>query len=173
MDCVGNSGMGTSLSKAEQAYLYIIEKLQGSPNFGKTLFYKTLYFSDFDNYELREQSITGGEYRKIENGPAPCSFDKTISSLKCKEFVAEKRISRNGMMQIRYVLCSEASFDKLSEEEKKVLDRNIRRLSGMTATQVSEYSHQDMPYKATKDGEIIDYGLVFYRNPVFSAKDAV
>jgi len=29
-----------------------------------------------------------------------------------------------------------------------------------------------MPYKATKDGEIIDYGLVFYRNPVFSAKDA-
>ncbi|PIT85285.1 XRE family transcriptional regulator, partial [Candidatus Micrarchaeota archaeon CG10_big_fil_rev_8_21_14_0_10_59_7] len=58
--------MGASLSKAEQAYLYIIEKLQDSPNFGKTLFYKTLYFSDFDNYELREQSITGGEYRKIE-----------------------------------------------------------------------------------------------------------
>ena len=45
------------------------------------------------------------------------------------------------------------------------------RLGGMTARQVSEYSHQDMPYKATKDGEVIDYELVFYRNPIYSVNE--
>ena len=34
----------------------------------------------------------------------------------------------------------------------------------MNANQISEYSHGDMPWKATEDKEIIDYGFVFYRD---------
>lgn len=37
----------------------------------------------------------------------------------------------------------------------------------MTASQISEYSHGDMPWKATEDGKIIDYGFVFYRDPQY------
>ena len=38
----------------------------------------------------------------------------------------------------------------------------------MTATQVSGYSHEDMPWKATEKMGEIDYELVFYRTPTFS-----
>ena len=160
------------LSKAEQAYSYVIQKLQSNPNFGKTLFYKVLYFSDFDFYELFKKSITGSDYRKIDNGPAPCKFDRTISSLKAKGYVTEKRVQRHGVTQIRYLVVPDVSFGGLSEDERKMLNKNIERLSGMNAKQVSAYSHQDMPYKATKERAIIDYDLVFYRNPVFSAAQA-
>jgi len=46
------------------------------------------------------------------------------------------------------------------------VDRVVNRFSDMTGKQVSDFSHTDMPYRATKKiGESIDYELVFYRDP--------
>ena len=41
----------------------------------------------------------------------------------------------------------------------------------MNARQISAFSHRDMPYKATGDGDIIDYELVFYRDSLFSVRE--
>lgn len=40
----------------------------------------------------------------------------------------------------------------------------------MNASQISEYSHGDMPWRATKDYEDINYELVFYRDPKYSVR---
>lgn len=37
-------------------------------------------------------------------------------------------------------------------------------LSHHNAKHISEYSRSDMPWKATEDNKIIDYGFVFYRD---------
>ncbi len=160
------------LSKEEEVYLYIIKNLQNSLHFGKTLFYKVLYFSDFDFYELNERSITGDEYHRIPYGPAPSRFDAVISKLEIKGLIEESQVDWNGKKQVRYSLKKDFNPKRLKLNEKSQLDRNMERLGGMTATQVSEYSHQDMPYKATKENEVIDYELVFYRNPMFSASSS-
>ena len=157
-------------SKIEQVYLYVIKNSQSNINFGKTLFFKILYFSDFDFYERCEKSITNDVYFRIPFGPAPTSFDKIISNLKAKGLVKEFRVNKNGHTQIRYIPLKEFKSDKLNLEEKAEIDQVISRLSGMSATQVSAYSHQDMPFKATDDGKEIDYELVFYRNPIFSVR---
>lgn len=158
------------ISKIEQVYLYVIKNSQSNINFGKTLFYKILYFSDFDHYERYEQSITDDTYCKLPYGPAPSSFRVVISNLKSKGLVKEIHINKNGHEQIRYIPLKDFRSDKLSTEEKNEIDQVISRLGGMTATQVSAYSHQDMPYKSTNHGEEIDYELVFYRNPIFSVR---
>jgi hypothetical protein len=41
----------------------------------------------------------------------------------------------------------------------------------MNATQLSEFSHLDMPWKATQDDDVIDYRLVFYREPLTSVRE--
>jgi ribosomal protein S8 len=159
----------SKMQKAEEAYLYVIEKSQGNPNFGKTLFWKILYFSDFDFYEHFQNSITNSKYRKIEKGPAPCNFDRIIKNLKNKGYIKEIKSTKKGKTQIKYIsLRKKPNFRFLTLREKRQLEKNIHRLRGMNAKQVSEYSHQDMPYKATKMKNIIDYKLVFYRNPIFS-----
>ncbi|QLJ52826.1 MAG: hypothetical protein Sv326_0651 [Candidatus Fermentimicrarchaeum limneticum] len=163
--------VGVNLSKAEQVYLHIIKNLQDRPNFGKTLFYKVLYFSDFDYYERFEKSITGDKYRRITHGPAPCTFDIIIKRLKEKDMIRELHFHYGMGTQIRYCYHGDDKTDKLAKEEIKEIDRNIQRLSGMTASQASAYSHQDMPCKVTKLDEIIDYDLVHYRNPIFSVSD--
>ncbi|KYK33400.1 MAG: DUF4065 domain-containing protein [Theionarchaea archaeon] len=53
----------------------------------------------------------------------------------------------------------------LSAKELEVINETLERLSSMNATQISAYSHLDIPWKVTEDKEIIDYELTeFERN---------
>lgn len=160
------------ITKLDETYLYIINSCQSNDHFGNVLFNKILYFSDFDFYEMNERSITGDSYKRDKYGPVALSFEETIKKLKKMGYIEEKHIEKVPKhIQKRYFTLK--SFDKhlLSGDEIMELERNINRLGGMTASQVSEYSHQDMPYKATNDGEVIDYELVFYRNQVYSVQE--
>lgn len=161
---------GNELSKIEETYLYIIKSSQSNVNFGHTLFNKILYFSDFDFYERNERSITGDNYIHSDHGPTAKRFSEIIKELKGKKLINEVRVERSkDHVQKRYILSEDFEPTKLTKDEILELDRNISRLGGMTASQVSAYSHQDMPYKASSKNQIINYELVFYRDPVFSA----
>ena len=59
----------------------------------------------------------------------------------------------------------------LSARELEVVHETLERLSSMNDTQISAYSHQDTPWKVTEDKGIIDYELVFYRDPVTSVRE--
>jgi hypothetical protein len=41
----------------------------------------------------------------------------------------------------------------------------------MNATQISDYSHNDVPWLTTEDGKVIDYESVFYRTAPYSVRD--
>jgi hypothetical protein len=63
-------------------------------------------------------------------------------------------------------------LEDLKPEQIQIIDDVIEKLWNMTATQISEYSHHDMPYKATeKIWDKIDKDLVFYRSAVYSVTD--
>jgi hypothetical protein len=48
----------------------------------------------------------------------------------------------------------------------------LNRLGDKNASQISEYSHGDIPWKVTEDMGIIDYETVFYRTPEYSVRNA-
>ena len=54
--------------------------------------------------------------------------------------------------------------------EIDVIDKVIDSLSVMSAKGISSYSHDDMPWKASKNMEQIDYDLVFYRTAPYSVR---
>jgi uncharacterized phage-associated protein len=51
-----------------------------------------------------------------------------------------------------------------------MIDVVLEKLSDMNATQISEYSHNDVPWLTTDDGDIIDYESVFYRTAPYSVR---
>ena len=59
----------------------------------------------------------------------------------------------------------------LSAREKETIDDVLNRLADMNAAQISDYSHGDVPWESTEDGEIIDYESVFYRNAPYSVRE--
>ncbi len=154
--------------KFKQVLHYIVSRVGSLDNVGKTVLFKMLYFSDFDHYELYEKSITGETYVKLPLGPAPKNFNHAITELKKENKIKEVHIKIGRMKQIKFLSLSTSKIDKLNAEEIKVIDNVLLKLSGMSARQVSSYSHEDMPWKATGNQEDIDYEFVFYRNPIFS-----
>lgn len=156
--------------KFRQLILYILTRCGARPNVGKTVLYKLLYFCDFDCYELYEEPLTGASYRKIAYGPAPCEFDKTISEMKARKEIVEVCVEYHGKRQTKYLPNAEADLKAFSASEKEVMDRVVDRLSVMDAARISDYSHDDIPWKSTGDKEIINYELVFYRTPAYSLR---
>lgn len=150
---------------------YIISKCGLNNNVGRTVMYKLLYFSDFNFYELYETPITGEKYIKKPNGPISSHFldlkEELISEGKIKEDV-EKVIDYN---RYRYTSLKEPDISCLNENEINVIDDTINRISTMSANEISDYSHGDMPWKVAENEEELDYEFVFYRDPEYVVRE--
>ena len=76
-----------------------------------------------------------------------------------------------GYPQTRYLPLNNADLEKISGAEKETLDQVIEQFSDWSASAISDFSHKDIPWKATSEGDVIDYELAFYRESPFSAKN--
>ena len=158
------------IDKLKDILLYILEKCAGKPNIGETLLYKLLYFSDFNYYEIYEEHLTGAEYRKLPFGPVPQKLDSIINQMISSKMIKRFKTEYHGYPQTRYIPLTKANLKNLKASEKDILDKVIEQYSDWSATAISDYSHKDMPWLASKDGEMIDYELVFYREHPYSVR---
>jgi uncharacterized phage-associated protein len=163
--------MALDKNKFINLILYICSECFSLTSFGKTVLFKLLYFSDFDSYELTEKSITGEDYIKLNHGPAPTHFDRVIKDMKEKNLVKEVKLKALEFDRIKFVCLDKPDLSLFSAKELDIVNNVIKRLSGMTARQISAYSHGDMPWKATAMNDKIDYELVFYRDDIHSVID--
>jgi transcriptional regulator with XRE-family HTH domain len=158
------------LKKFKNVLLYILERCAGKPNVGETVLYKLLYFSDFNYYELYEEQLTGATYRKLPYGPVPKNLDPILGQMLESGQLQRIKTEYHGYPQSRYLPLEKADLRELKASEKEVIDRVIDQMSDWSAAMLSSYSHGDKPWKATKDGDEINYELVFYRRPPYSVR---
>ena len=159
------------VNKFKNVLLYILEHCVGKPNVGETVLYKLLYFSDFNYYELYEEHLTGAKYRKLPYGPVPQKLDAIINQMIDGGQLKRIKTDYFDKMQTRYIPLAKADLTELKASEKQVIDKVIEQMSDWSATAISHYSHKDMPWLATKEGEEINYELAFYRDTPFSVRN--
>lgn len=159
------------VNKFKNVLLYILERCAGKPNVGETVLYKLLYFSDFNYYELYEEHLTGASYRKLPFGPVPQKLDTIIGQMIKRSQLQRVKTECYGYPQIRYLPLEKADLTELRASEKEIIDRVIEQMSDWSAAAISNYSHKDMPWLASKEGEEINYELVFYRDIPFSVRN--
>ena len=159
------------VSKFKNVLLYILERCAGKPNVGETVLYKLLYFSDFNYYELYEEHLTGAKYRKLPYGPVPEKLDSIVLQMIDKGQLQRVKTEYHGYPLTRYLPLVKADLTELKASEKEVIDRVIEQLSDWSAASISNYSHKDMPWLASKEGEEINYELAFYRDAPFSVRN--
>ena len=159
------------VNKFKNVLLYILERCAGKPNVGETVLYKLLYFSDFNYYELYEEHLTGAKYRKLPYGPVPQKLDTMIGQMMDKGQIKRIKTEYYDKIQTRYIPLAKADLTTLKASEKEVIDRVIQQMSDWSAAAISNYSHKDMPWLASKEGEEINYELAFYREAPFSVRN--
>ena len=159
------------VNKFKNVLLYILERCAGKPNVGETVLYKLLYFADFNHYELYEEHLTGAKYRKLPYGPVPQRLDMIINQMIQSGQLQRIKTEYHGFPQTRYLPLTKANLTELKASEKDVIDRVIEQMSDWSASSISSYSHKDMPWLASKEGEEIDYELTFYREAPYSVRN--
>ena len=159
-----------NLKKFKEVLLYILNKIGSKPNIGETVLYKILYFIDFDYYEKYEEQLIGATYQKNHYGPTPKEFIKIVAQMEGKDLV--KVLGKYFKHpQTKYLPLRQPDLSILNANEIQLIDNVLNKLSDMNASQISEHSHNDVPWLTTEDGKIIEYESVFYRTPSYSVQD--
>lgn len=159
------------VNKFKNVLLYILERCAGKPNVGETVLYKLLYFADFNYYELYEEHLTGAKYRKLPYGPVPQKLDTIINQMIDNNQLQRVKTEYHGYPQTRYLPLIKANLTELKASEKEIIDRVIEQMSDWSASAITDYSHKDMPWLASKEGEEINYEFTFYRDAPYSVRN--
>ncbi len=161
----------TDHDKFRNVLLYVLERCAGKANVGETVLSKLLYFSDFNYYEIYEQHLTSARYKKMPYGPVPAELDVIISQMVDTQQIQRIRTDYFGYPQTRFIPLVKPDLTKLKASEVHIIDKVIEQMGDWSAASISEYSHKDMPWLTTKEGDEIDYELVFYREAPFSVRN--
>ena len=159
-----------NVDKFKNALIYITQKIGALPNVGQTVLYKILYFCDFDYYEKYEEQLIGATYIKNHFGPTPREFSKII-----KEMIEDGQIEEvirkfYDKDQKAYLSAKNPDLSVFSGRELQHIDEEIARLGHKTAKELSDFSHQDIPWISTAIGKDIPYEAVFYRTKETSVR---
>ena len=157
--------------KFKQVVLYVLDKVGKKPNVGETVLHKLLYFIDFDYYEKFEESLMGGTYIKNLYGPTSVELDPLIKEMREQGEIEVIPSQRFDYRQTKYLARTNPDLDILSEREIDHIDKVLARLSGKSATELKQHSHEDMPWKSAKHKEPLSYERVFYRDERHSVRE--
>ncbi len=152
-----------NVEKFKNALLYITQKIGALPNVGQTVLYKILYFCDFDYYEKYEEQLIGATYIKNHFGPTPREFSKVIKEMIENGEIEEVVTKFFDKDQRKYLPVKNPDLSVFSGRELQHIDEEIARLGHKTAKELSDFSHQDIPWISTEIGKNIPYEAVFYR----------
>jgi transcriptional regulator with XRE-family HTH domain len=160
-----------NLNKFKEVLLYILDRVGSKPNIGETVIYKLLYFVDFNFYEKYEEQLIGATYIKNKFGPTPIEFIKIVKRMIENNEIMKVKSKYFKYPQTKYLPLRKADLSVLNANEIQVIDDVLKKLSDMSASEISKYSHNDVPWLTTKEEKAIEYESVFYRTIPYSVRD--
>ncbi len=159
-----------NLEKFKEVLLYILNKVGSRPNIGETVMYKLLYFIDFDFYEKYEEQLMGATYIKNHYGPTPLEFKKIVKKMIDSKELVKVEDQYFKYPQTKYLPLREPDLTLLKANEIEMINDVLNRLSFMNASQISDYSHNDVPWLTAENQSVIEYESVFYRTSPYSLR---
>lgn len=160
-----------NLDKFKQVLLYILEKVGSKPNVGETVLHKLLYFIDFDYYEKFEENLMGATYIKNHHGPTSVELGTILKDMQRNGEIEAVRSKYFNHLQKKYLPVKRADLNILSAREIEHIDAVLARLSDKNAKEIENYSHEDIPWRAAKEGRPLSYESVFYRDERYSVRN--
>lgn len=141
-----NGYAAMNVAKLKTVVLAFINRLGGVFN---TKMNKLLFYADMLAYREIGMGMTGLSYQAIQHGPVPVRWDRVYSML---DGVNQEIVPLgSGNEGVRLVSNEQADIAQLSADEQQVLNRVIERLGNMSATEISDLSHEESAWKLAID----------------------
>lgn len=152
--CEENGFKGFDYEKLCAMVLFFAHK---NPELLKTKLMKLLNYSDMIFYKENGISISGLKYAHLPYGPVPDNFDMVLGKM-AADHIAHIEVFYDGVYEKHQVI-PDNDFPEgiLSDTETEVLERIYEKFKNFGSSDISDYSHKEKGYTATKKGEIISY----------------
>lgn len=137
--------------------IYISDKSSGDESFGATKLNKLLFYSDFLAYLNFGQPITGADYFKLPNGPAPKRWLPIKESMVESGDAKIKEEEFYGFPQQKLIPLRPANLDGFTPAALTLVDKIIALHRGKTASEISNESHGFVGWMLARDKEVIPY----------------
>lgn len=143
--------------KFKELLLYVAGRLADDRAGGATKLNKVLFFADFAHVRRRGTAITGAEYQKLAQGPAPKRLLPVREQLLANSEAKLVREEFLGYEVHRLLPLRTADTTVFTAAERETIDAVLADLEGLNARQVSDLSHDEAGWRLTEAGEIIPY----------------
>lgn len=127
--------------RLRELILYIADKLQSDPNYGRTKLAKVLYFLDFRSYKLYGRPVSGSAYIRLQRGPVPNDYNLVLSEMEQNGLVKVHSKDFHNYVQKRPVALRKADLGSFSAQEIEVVNQVISELIHLNASELSERTH--------------------------------
>lgn len=152
--CEENGFKGFDYEKLCAMVLFFAHKSAGLL---KTKLMKLLNYSDMIFYKENGLSISGLKYAHLPYGPVPDNFDMILGKM-AADHIAHIEVFYDGSYENHQVIPEcDVPEGTLSDEEIEVLNRIYEKFKNFGSAEISNYSHREKGYNATKTGQIISY----------------
>lgn len=123
----------------------------------KTKLNKLLWYIDFVHFRKYAVSVTGNSYTHSQYGPTPDDYDLIIGIMLKSGLIGKNEvIAHDGVReQLKYIATSDKSM--FSKEELDTINFILEKFKDFNCAKISDYSHDEIPYKKTAEGEKISY----------------
>ena len=154
-----------SENKFRELVLYISQKCASDPTFGAIKLNKILFYSDFIFFGRTGKAITGFEYQRLRNGPAPRKLVPVRERMVTERILALQEVPlKSGKVQKRTVNLRAPDLKIFTGDEIALVDDVIDALSDCDAQTVSDLSHRTVGWQIATEGETIPYSTIFLSN---------
>ncbi|SFR84579.1 Protein of unknown function [Anaeromicropila populeti] len=152
--CIDNGFKSFDYEKFYAAVLFFANKCEGLL---KVKLLKLLNYSDMIFYKENGVSITGTRYIHLPFGPVPEYYDVLFGMMEAQNIISININFVNGYEKHYVTPVTHDFISILSHEEMDVMTRVYDRFVNFGSAEISNYSHEEVGYKETAQGEIISY----------------
>lgn len=150
--------------KYKNVILFFARRIQNG-TLGKLKLMKLLYYLDFDFFEKYGRSVTGDDYLRFELGPVPRMAEKILREMNRKQIKIGSRKIKEGYNDQQYIEpLVDFDVNAFDKEELMMLEEIASKWEKFSGTEMKNASHGEAPWIATKQDDVIDYNLAYYRN---------
>lgn len=143
----------------------VADRLRADLRGGATKLNKVIFFAEFTHLRRHGTVISGCEFQKLPHGPAPRQLLPIRNRLIENDEAALVEEDFLGRPQLRLLPKRTADLSAFTPDQLKTIDDVLEQLADMTASQVSELSHEEPGWNLTEISETIPYATAFLDTP--------
>jgi hypothetical protein len=145
-------------SRLTEATLYVVNKYAEARKFGLTKLNKVLWRADFRAFADRGVPVTGRQYQRLAQGPAPVEMPIILESLLANNAMEIEKRRVFQFSEHRPIARAQPSMRWFSPDDLSYLDEAIQFYWDWTARSLSKHSH-GRAWETRSNGDPMAYEL--------------